>query len=54
MTTITSNAAPQAAPDSAPFSWFAILDILFAVKLREKLDADTGGDKSDASYRYGL
>ena len=54
MTTITSNATTPSRPDSVPFSWFAILDILFAVNLRDKIDADTGGDKSDASHHYGL
>lgn len=32
----------------------AFIDALFAVKLREELDAKTGGDKSDARYIWGL
>lgn len=32
----------------------AFIDALFAVKLREELDAKTGGDKSDARYTWGL
>lgn len=27
---------------------------LFAVELRESLDKDTGGNKSDAAYTWGL
>jgi hypothetical protein len=32
----------------------SLVDTIFAVRLREKLDAQTGGDKSDAAYRWGL
>lgn len=53
MTTITLNAATPATPFRFP-SLFSILEILLAVNLREKLDADTGGDKSDASYHFGM
>jgi hypothetical protein len=32
----------------------AILAVLFAVKLRESLDAATSGDKSDAALTWGM
>lgn len=32
----------------------AFVDALFAVKLREELDAKTSGDKSDAAYTWGM
>ena len=32
----------------------AFIDALFAVKLREELDAKTSGDKSDAAYTCGM
>jgi hypothetical protein len=50
--TTTTKAAPANA--AAPFSLAMIVDTLLCVNLREKLDADTGGDKSDGAYTYGL
>jgi hypothetical protein len=32
----------------------AIINALFAVELREELDAKTGGDKSDGAFIWGL
>lgn len=32
----------------------ALIAKLLAVSLREKLDAETSGDKSDASYIWGM
>ena len=32
----------------------SIVDALFAVKLREELDAKTSGDKSDGAYTWGM
>jgi hypothetical protein len=54
MSSITTT--PPAAPSyPAPlFSFPSLLAALFMVNLREKLDADTSGDKSDAAYKYGL
>jgi hypothetical protein len=54
MTSIAS--VPPATPSyPAPlFSFPSLLAALFMVNLREKLDAETGGDKSDAAYTYGL
>jgi hypothetical protein len=37
-----------------PFSIHNILAMLFAVELREALDAATSGDKSDAAYTWGM
>ncbi|MES2148471.1 MAG: hypothetical protein V4508_01645 [Pseudomonadota bacterium] len=54
MTTITSNAPANTAPETPTFSLFGIIETLFAVNMREKLDADTSGDKSDAAYHYGM
>ncbi|MGV7206349.1 hypothetical protein ACLB1G_00670 [Oxalobacteraceae bacterium A2-2] len=55
MTTITNQTtrATKTAPVE-PFSLMGIISFIFALELREKLDADTGGDKSDAAYHYGL
>jgi hypothetical protein len=53
MTTITNKQSLQDTP-AAPFSFMALIETIFAVKLREQLDADTAGDKSDASYTYGM
>jgi hypothetical protein len=52
MTSITNK---QTLPTpSAPFSLMGFIETLFAVKLREQLDADTKGDKSDAGYTWGM
>jgi hypothetical protein len=54
MTSIT-NTAPAGSTSPAPsFSFSSIIAALFMVNLREKLDAETSGDKSDAAYKYGL
>ncbi len=54
MTSIT-NTAPAGSTYPAPsFSFTSIIAALFMVNLREKLDADTAGDKSDAAFTYGL
>ena len=54
MTSIT-NTAPAGSTYPAPsFSFSSIIAALFMVNLREKLDAETAGDKSDAAYTYGL
>ena len=36
------------------FTLERLLAAVFAVELREALDKDTGGDKSDAAYTWGL
>lgn len=56
MTTITNKqtiTAPAQAP-AQPFSLAFIIETLFATNLREKLDNDTRGDKSDAKYTWGM
>ena len=50
----TATTTNTATPAAAPFSLAMIFDTLLCVNLREKLDADTGGDKSDGAYTYGL
>ena len=54
MTTFT-NTAPAGSTYPAPsFSFASLIDILFMANLREELDAETAGDKSDAAFTYGL
>lgn len=53
MTTVTSNATSPATT-GASFSLINFLATLFQVDLREQLDAETAGDKSDAAYTWGL
>jgi hypothetical protein len=54
MTSIT-NTPPASSTYPAPlFSFPSLLSALFMVNLREKLDAETKGDKSDAAYTWGL
>jgi hypothetical protein len=52
MATFTGNAAPASTTSS--FSLTAFIAALFQLELREKLDADTSGDKSDGAYTWGL
>jgi hypothetical protein len=55
MTTITTKqAAPEIFTPATPFSLAFIIETLFCVNLREQLDKDTKGDKSDAAYTYGM
>ena len=54
MTSITSTAPAAPSYPIALFSFPSLLAALFMVNLREKLDAETSGDKSDAAYTYGL
>ncbi len=54
MTSITNNAPIPVSAPSAPFSLASFIESLFAIKLREQLDADTDGDKSDAAYHWGM
>ncbi len=53
MTTITNKAVPATAP-AAPFTLIGLIETLFSIQLREQLDADTKGDKSDAAYHWGM
>jgi hypothetical protein len=54
MSSIT-NTAPAGSTYPAPsFSFSSFIAALFMVNLREQLDADTSGDKSDARFAYGL
>jgi len=40
--------------NTAPLTFGAILDALFAVQWREDMDAAVGGDKSDGAFMFGL
>ena len=54
MSTI-NNTAPAGATFPAPsFSFVSIIEALFMTKLREELDAETAGDKSNAAFHYGM
>jgi hypothetical protein len=44
---------PKAAKKEG-FSLYSLIAWLLAVDLREALDAKTGGDKSDAAWKWGL
>jgi hypothetical protein len=54
MTTLTTNALAQDLAQKTPLTFKSVIAALFAVNLREKLDAATGGDKSDAAFAWGL
>jgi hypothetical protein len=54
MTSITSTAPAGSTYPAPSYSFSSIIATLFMVNLREKLDAETSGDKSDARYTYGL
>lgn len=49
-----NSAAKPAAQPAQPFGLALIIDAIFAPTLREKIDAATAGDKSDAAYTYGM
>lgn len=53
MFSTTNNAARNTSPAPA-FSLMAIVSFLFQLDLRDKLAAETGGDKSDGAYTWGL
>jgi hypothetical protein len=54
MTTITNKQNLSNPAPAQPFSLMFIIETLFAVNLREQLDANTAGDKSDAAYTWGM
>ena len=54
MTSITHTAPAQSTFPAPSFSFTSFIAALFMVNLREQLDAETSGDKSDAAYAYGL
>lgn len=39
---------------TAPMTLSRLIASVFSVTLREKLDADTGGDRGDAPYTWGM
>ena len=54
MTTITNKQTIPGTAPAAPFSLIGFIETLLAVRLREQLDADTQGDKSDAAFHWGM
>jgi hypothetical protein len=56
MSTLTTNvsAHTNSGKTPEPFSLASFIAALFAVELREELDAKTGGDKSDAAFTWGM
>ncbi|MES2258277.1 MAG: hypothetical protein V4724_07145 [Pseudomonadota bacterium] len=54
MTTMTNKQALQTTAPAAPFSLIGLIETLLSINLRTALDADTGGDKSDAAYHWGM
>lgn len=54
MTSITSTAPANSTYPAPSFSFTSILAAVLMVNLREKLDAETAGNKTDAKYAYGL
>lgn len=54
MSSITSTAPAGSTYPAPTFSFTSLIAAIFMVKLRETLDAETSGDKSDAAYTYGL
>jgi hypothetical protein len=53
MATFTNAATAGTTTDSS-FSLSGFIAALFQLELREKLDAETTGDKSDGAYTWGL
>jgi len=54
MNTRTSTFPTFGQSQQPAFSLTKLLSVLFAVELRESLDAKTAGDKSDGAYTWGL
>jgi hypothetical protein len=54
MSSITSTAPAGSTYPAPTFSFTSLIAAIFLVNLREKVDAETSGDKSDAAYTYGL
>jgi hypothetical protein len=54
MSTITTTAPAGSTFPAPSFSFASLVDVLFMTKLREELDAEIAGDKSDAAFTYGM
>jgi hypothetical protein len=54
MSSITRTAPAQSTYPAPTFSFFSIVAAFFMVNLREQLDGETAGDKSNSAYAYGL
>jgi hypothetical protein len=51
---MTTQAYKYAQTKKPDFTLERLIAVLFAVEWREAIDKDTGGDKSDAAYTWGL
>jgi hypothetical protein len=54
MSTLTTKKVQYGRAEKAPFTFIGLICVLFAINLREKLAADTRGDKSDGAYTWGM
>ena len=54
MNTLVADKAQPSRPEKTPFTFAGFIAVLFAINLREKLAADTRGDKSDGAYTWGM
>ena len=56
MATLTTTQHGNTGPDTDKTTslFGAFIDALFAVNLRQELDAETRGDKADAAYTWGM
>jgi hypothetical protein len=54
MTTISTQATSSNKPTKQPLTLAGLVAAFFMVDLREKLDAQTAGDKTDAAYTWGM
>lgn len=55
MTTATTDLLSQrnVTPTAAP-TLLSLVSVLFGMKLRESLNADSGADQSEAAYHWGM
>jgi hypothetical protein len=54
MTTQTSNISTYGRVQQPSFSLFGLIAALFAVELRESLDAKSSGQSDEGAYTWGL
>ncbi|HCE10925.1 MAG TPA: hypothetical protein DIT28_12080 [Oxalobacteraceae bacterium] len=54
ISTTSRDNSSQVTPKRKGITLSSVLEILFAIKLRESLDLATSGDKSDAGMTWGM
>ena len=54
MSTVTHSAPALSTFPAPTFSFLSLVAAFFMVNLREQLDSETAGDKSNSAYAYGL